>query len=504
MLEDKGIEPERCIASTVHRFQGAEKDIIIFDLVEGIPLRPGKPISGMFKDSEAGKLLTVAISRAMGKFILVGNSEYIKEKFQSTDAVHQLLNKINESGCCKDSREIELSFTNESNIDPRQLIDASFDLLDTDDFYKIFKRDMNNAKTRIVIFSPFVSKKRVEDLLPDLKNALEKGVQIFVIVRNPELFKAYRNENIETLHELVRIGVNVIPAYKGPGIDENIEKFHYKLAVIDNIALYYGSLNILSQVDSAESMMVFRSKKTITQLSRAFHVSEIIKGEKFTEMGKSAEKQEHNRQPIVISPPSTSNKELTVDRTVSPTQKFNIEKFGTVKPGKYVREYAEQKLCQMGTDLGFTAIVNYPIENLFGDGRRRIISVVWLSANNTIQVAFQVRRKAYDINIITSFKDKRKLADLNAREKYIVNVCERDGTAHFFNVTAEQVNNYSMPRSETEKNENLPRQTQTPLYPVSITRGMTHANQRWTPEEETELKEAFTQGLTIGQLAKKH
>jgi hypothetical protein len=70
-------------------------------------------------------------------------------------------------------------------------------------------------------------------------------------------------------------------------------------------------------------------------------------------------------------------------------------------------------------------------------------------------------------------------------------------------MTTEPVNHYSMPRIEPEKNENLPKPTQT-YYPVSIAKGITHANQRWTPEEETELKEAFTQGLTIGQLAKKH
>jgi vacuolar-type H+-ATPase subunit D/Vma8 len=502
MLEDKGIENESCIASTIHRFQGAEKDIVIFDLVEGSPLRPGKLVSGKFKESEAGKLITVAISRAKGKFILVGNSAYIQEAFPSTEAVHQLLDKIQLSGHCEDSRVIELSFSDCLNVDPRRLIDASFDLLDEADFYQAFKKDLNNAKSRIVVFSPFVSKERVEDLLPDFKSALERGVQIFLIVRNPQLSRNYRKDNNETLNELARNGVNVIPAYKGLGIDENIEKFHYKVALIDNIALYYGSLNILSQIDSSESMMVFRSKKAIAQLSRAFQVSEFVKGERLVPTVETIRKAEYVKQLAEVNTPPPIKKEPAFDNPISSTsQKLSeiIEKFDTVQPGKYVREYAEQKLCQIGADLGFTAVTNYPIENLFEDGRRRIISVVWLSDHNEIQTAFQVRRKAYDINVITSLKDRRKLSELKAKEKYLVNVSEREGTAHFFNVTTANVHYYP-----TVNNETLPRQAQTTSFSISTAKQMTHANQRWTPEEEKELKEAFAQGLTIGQLAKKH
>ena len=103
ILDDRDADPSLIVASTVHRFQGNERDCIIFDLVEGKPLNPGKLTRGPFKKSEPGRLINVAISRAIGKFILVGNSDYITKNFGANDAVPQVLEKIQQSGEIVDS-----------------------------------------------------------------------------------------------------------------------------------------------------------------------------------------------------------------------------------------------------------------------------------------------------------------------------------------------------------------------------------------------------------------
>lgn len=56
---------------TVHSFQGDESDIIIFDLVDNSVVGPGK----LFKGKEGERLFNVAISRAKGKLIVVGDPE---------------------------------------------------------------------------------------------------------------------------------------------------------------------------------------------------------------------------------------------------------------------------------------------------------------------------------------------------------------------------------------------------------------------------------------------
>lgn len=505
MLEDEGIEPTRIVASTVHRFQGSEKDCVIFDLVEGKPLRPGRLTEGTFKNSEAGKLITVAISRAMEKFILVGNSEYIKSRFLNTDAVHQLMQGIILKGEEIDSCEVERTFNDENKANRiQQINDASFTMFDDSSFYNAFIEDLKKAKSRIVIFSPFVSRKRVMDLLPIFKEILRKKVPIYVITRNPEYRTEYKTETIESLHDLSAIGVTVIPAYKELGMDDRFEKFHYKVALIDNSVVYYGSLNILSQVDSSESMMAFRSRKTVAQLARIFHVSDIVKGPRFEDL-KSNLPVANKTEPDIMADKSEeqvrhSNKLLDYSTKLETSDSTAFSKlFGAVEPGKDVRQHAEDRIWKMGKDLGFTSFTWYEAPNLLNDGRNRFISVIWKKGME-IAVAFQVRRKKHDIGIVTSLRDIRKLQNLQANEKYIVNVSETTGKAYFHRVTDwdnKDINEASQrfsSNTEDHKKYNLD----------EIRLKNARAYEIWTEEEDKELISDYHNNLSVSAIAEKH
>lgn len=76
------------IAATVHRFQGSERDVMIFDTVDGPPQnRAGMLLTG--KDSE--RLINVAITRTKGKFLHVGNYEFIKRNVYQSKTLRQLV-----------------------------------------------------------------------------------------------------------------------------------------------------------------------------------------------------------------------------------------------------------------------------------------------------------------------------------------------------------------------------------------------------------------------------
>jgi superfamily I DNA and/or RNA helicase len=64
-------------AGTVHRFQGLEFDVVIFDTVESHGMKPAKFISGT-KDSDSIRLINVAVTRAKQKLIIVANRTYIQ------------------------------------------------------------------------------------------------------------------------------------------------------------------------------------------------------------------------------------------------------------------------------------------------------------------------------------------------------------------------------------------------------------------------------------------
>nr|WP_042346829.1 AAA domain-containing protein [Bacillus massiliigorillae] len=68
---------DQIMASTVHKFQGSEREVMVFDSVDSWPQeRPGMLLIG--KESE--RLINVAITRTKGKFIHVNNRDYVRRK----------------------------------------------------------------------------------------------------------------------------------------------------------------------------------------------------------------------------------------------------------------------------------------------------------------------------------------------------------------------------------------------------------------------------------------
>ncbi|MGE6259696.1 AAA domain-containing protein [Heyndrickxia sporothermodurans] len=76
------------VSATIHRFQGSEKDLIVFDVVDGFPQnRPSMLIAG--KDSE--RLVNVAMTRAKAKFIHVCDQNYIRKNVNRRNTIRQLV-----------------------------------------------------------------------------------------------------------------------------------------------------------------------------------------------------------------------------------------------------------------------------------------------------------------------------------------------------------------------------------------------------------------------------
>lgn len=76
------------IAATVHKFQGSERDVMIFDTVDSAPqTRAGMLLIG--KDSE--RLINVAITRTRGKFIHVSNEAFIRGHVYRDKTLRQLV-----------------------------------------------------------------------------------------------------------------------------------------------------------------------------------------------------------------------------------------------------------------------------------------------------------------------------------------------------------------------------------------------------------------------------
>lgn len=118
-------------------------------------------------------------------------------------------------------------------------------LLDQSTFYAAFLRDLERSKQQVVIESPFLTRRRVEALLPTLQILRRRGVNIIINTKplHEHTIELYE-QAARSVDMLQEIGVKVLMTVG----------HHRKVAIIDGRISYTGSLNIFSQNDSCEIM----------------------------------------------------------------------------------------------------------------------------------------------------------------------------------------------------------------------------------------------------------
>ncbi len=132
-------------------------------------------------------------------------------------------------------------------------------LYDQDGFYKAFTKDLNKSRSRVIIESPFLTRKRVTSLLPTVEKLINNNVKVIVNTKpldeqSPELY----NQAYWSIAKLQSMGVLVLFT----------AGHHRKLATIDDGILWEGSLNILSQNDSYEIMRRIVSINVVEEMLR--------------------------------------------------------------------------------------------------------------------------------------------------------------------------------------------------------------------------------------------
>lgn len=150
------------------------------------------------------------------------------------------------------------------NLLPRRSADASTELLssklyDDKSFYPAFIKDLNDCGSELIIKSPFVTRRRLQYLLPTLQKLKDRKVRIIINTKDPhELDEERREEAYRTVASLQYKGIQVIYTHS----------HHRKIAIIDRSILYEGSLNILSQNRSSEIMRRTESVQLAWQVLR--------------------------------------------------------------------------------------------------------------------------------------------------------------------------------------------------------------------------------------------
>jgi superfamily II DNA or RNA helicase len=132
-------------------------------------------------------------------------------------------------------------------------------IFDNTSFFPVYHKDMMSATREMVIVSPFVTRRRALQTLPNMKTVSEKKVAVVVVTRPASAYKDKDRPALEeSLASLQEAGVRIL-------FKANI---HQKFAVIDQKIVWYGSINLLSYGSAQESIMRLDSPKIAQELMK--------------------------------------------------------------------------------------------------------------------------------------------------------------------------------------------------------------------------------------------
>jgi phosphatidylserine/phosphatidylglycerophosphate/cardiolipin synthase-like enzyme len=119
-------------------------------------------------------------------------------------------------------------------------------LLNEDTSYPAFIKDLKRCESEVIIESPYITTRRLSELLSILEKLKTKRIRVVINTRDPHTNRdEYRRDDThEVTSRLQHMGVHVIFTFG----------HHRKIVIIDRRILYEGSLNVLSQNCSCEVM----------------------------------------------------------------------------------------------------------------------------------------------------------------------------------------------------------------------------------------------------------
>jgi len=271
MLREAAVADE-VRAGTAHSFQGAEADVVIFDLVNDEPHWR----VAMFmpaRDDEMKRLLNVALTRARRRLIIVGDFKYIRAQARRAFLGAELLPFLKRYRCVEAMDVVPTGLAARAakaqvavmggDVAP----DAARLVVTQQHFFSFLRGDLRRAKGRAVIYSPFITQSRVSQLEPQLRAAVERDVRVYVVT------KAHGDRGKHELAQYRRLE-QVLLSWRVRVIHKR--RMHEKLVVIDDSVLWTGSLNPLSHSSTQEIMERRVNRKIVKDYAATLRLGDLL------------------------------------------------------------------------------------------------------------------------------------------------------------------------------------------------------------------------------------
>lgn len=254
--------------STVHRFQGNERDLMIIDLTK--VASDSEPKLGSFIGhpdplAPENAMWNVAISRARQHVIIIGDFPTLERN--NSALISQLVHKMKKNMKIIDAKTVineELLLASKSNATSSS---GSISWFTGAGFYKAFERDLRSVKSKVFLASPFTTAQGTERWMQTFRDLRAKEVEIIGFT------KPINEKDASTNSAQIHSGLETVFKELRP-----ISKMHEKLAVFDERIVWLGSLNILSHKNSTEIMVRIDSVDFAQSIINEYQNQRISKG----------------------------------------------------------------------------------------------------------------------------------------------------------------------------------------------------------------------------------
>jgi superfamily I DNA and/or RNA helicase len=245
-------DPEKHVKggiSTVHRFQGNERDLMIIDLTK--VASDSEPNLGSFIGhpdplAPENAMWNVAISRARQHVIIVGDFPTLERN--SSALISQLVNKMKRNMKVIDARTIINDEIMLASRNKPASTSGSISWFTGEGFYNEFEKDLRSVKSKVFLASPFTTAQGTDRWMQTFRDLRAREVEIVGFT------KPINEKDASTNSAEIHTGLEGLFKELRP-----VSKMHEKLAVFDQRIVWLGSLNILSHKNSTEIMVRIES-----------------------------------------------------------------------------------------------------------------------------------------------------------------------------------------------------------------------------------------------------
>lgn len=248
LLTDRHGLAARGWSSTVHRFQGNEKDAIVVDLTDASGVGPGPGTRAAGRDEAESRLLNVAISRARDCLVVVADFGYLRRRTPRTAIVRALLDGLEEHGSAllPGHGERDGARLRWPGEDARAMpVPHLLTVYDAGGAVAALTADLERASDEIAIWSPVVTPHGMAVWSAALRGAVARGVTVRVVTRPPSEQPAARV---------------LLDQMRGAGVGVDLcARMEERLAVVDGRSVWHGGTALGAPLPTGAAFVRARS-----------------------------------------------------------------------------------------------------------------------------------------------------------------------------------------------------------------------------------------------------